>query len=132
MNDKDENKCLYNLPPKASTYFILSTETKGLNKDDQNLEVGILKVENGRLTTFQEHAYVHCVSTDENGKLVHKPGVINEFMNKKDNEFFMDDKRKLESISKDLGNSIIFAHNAPFHMNALNREFSFAVFRKYQ
>jgi DNA polymerase III epsilon subunit-like protein len=54
---------------------------------------------------------------------IHK--ISNSFYDDFISDFYESDKQSLINFCKFIGNSIIFAHNAPFDMNAINNELNF-------
>ena len=124
LYNKEKEKYLCQIPPKQGRYFILNTRTSGLNKEDQIMDLGVIEMENGIVKPLEKQAYIHCAYLKE-GKLVHKPGINNKYIKGDDYKFFYSDKDNLEHIAEEINNSIIFAHNAVFHMNTLNRELNF-------
>ena len=124
LYDKEEEKKLYQLPPKEGSYYVLNTRTTGLNKEDQIMEVGIIKMEDGDIDPLRQHFCIKC-SFLKDGKLTYKPGIENKYMTLSENKYYHSEKENLEDTFKQFENSIIFAHNAIYHMNALNKELKF-------
>ena len=117
-------KHLYQIPPKIGRYIVLDTETTGLKKEDHIIEIGACEIKNGNLTGDQFHIYIRPRLIMEE-KIVQIHGITNKFYDDYYKDVYMSDKQNLLNFSKWVGNSIIFAHNAPFDMNAINRELYF-------
>jgi len=123
-NDEIMYKHLYQIPPKIGRYVVLDTETTGLKKEDQIIEIGACEMKNGNLTGDQFHIYIRPrLIMEEKIVLIH--GITNKFYDDYYKDIYKDDKQNLVNFSQWVGNSIIFAHNAPFDMNAINRELYF-------
>ena len=117
-------KYLYNLPPKGGRYIVLDTETTGLGETAQVIELGAHEINNGKLTGNQFHIYIRPrVQMDKNVISIHK--ITNTFYDEYYSDVYESDKQNLINFSKFLGNSLIFAHNAPFDMNVLNSELKY-------
>ena len=58
-------------------------------------------------------------------RVINLHGISNKFYDNYYKDIYISDKQNLLNFSKWVGNSIIFAHNAPFDMNAINRELFF-------
>jgi len=114
-------KHLYQIPPKNGRYIVLDTETTGLKKEDHIIEIGACEIKNGNLTGDQFHIYLKPRLVMEE-RVVNLHGITNNFYDDYYKDIYIDDKQNLLNFSKWVGNSIIFAHNAPFDMNAINRE----------
>ena len=114
-------KYLYQLPPKQGRYIVLDTETTGLEKDDHVIEIGACEIKNGNLTGDQFHIYIRP-RIKMKDKTIKIHGIRNEFYDDYYKDLYTNDKQNLLNFSKWVGNSIIFAHNAPFDMNGINRE----------
>ena len=119
--DEQLYKHLYQIPPKNGRYIVLDTETTGLKKEDHIIEIGACEIKNGNLTGDQFHIYLRPRLVMED-RVVQLHGISNNFYDEFYKDIYMDDKQNLLNFSKWVGNSIIFAHNAPFDMNAINRE----------
>ena len=117
-------KHLYQIPPKNGRYIVLDTETTGLKKEDHIIEIGACEIINGNLTGDQYHIYIRPRLVMEE-RVVRLHGISNKFYDDYYKDVYMSDKQNLLNFSKWVGNSIIFAHNAPFDMNAINRELFF-------
>ena len=114
-------KHLYQIPPKNGRYIVLDTETTGLKKEDHIIEIGACEIKNGNLTGDQFHIYIRPRLIMEE-RVVQLHGITNKFYDDYYKDVYMNDKQNLLNFSKWVGNSIIFAHNAPFDLNAINRE----------
>ena len=79
---------------------------------------------NGKQTQFLCKVCSHTFSTnpnkDKNVINIHK--ITNTFYDEYYSDVYESDKQNLLYFSKFVGNSIIFAHNAPFDMTVLNSE----------
>ena len=114
-------KYLYKLPPKGGRYIVLDTETTGLGESAQVVELGAHEIINGKLTGNQFHIYIKPrTQMDKNVINIHK--ITNTFYDEYYSDVYESDKQNLLYFSKFVGNSIIFAHNAPFDMTVLNSE----------
>ena len=120
---KDEllYKHLYQIPPKIGRYIVLDTETTGLKKEDHIVELGACEIINGNLTGGQFHIYIRPRQNMEQ-RVVDIHGITNEFYDEYYKDVYQDDRQNLLNFSKWVGSSIIFAHNAPFDMNTVNKE----------
>ena len=123
---KDEilYKTYYLIPPKQGRYIVLDTETTGLNQNSQIVELGCHEVINGKLTGGQFHIYIRPRTFMDNEVIkIHK--ITNTFYDDYYKGIYEGDKQNLINFIKFVGNSLIFAHNAPFDMNAINKELKF-------
>ena len=123
---KDEilYKTYYLIPPKQGRYIVLDTETTGLTDNDQIVELGCHEIINGKLTGEQFHIYIRPRTLMDNEVIkIHK--ISNSFYDDYYKGIYEGDKQNLINFCKFIGNSIIFAHNAPFDMNAINTELKF-------
>ena len=123
---KDEilYKTYYIIPPKQGRYIVLDTETTGLTDNDQIVELGCYEIINGKLTGEQFHIYIRPRTVMDTEVIkIHK--ISNSFYDDYYKGIYEGDKQNLINFCKFLGNSIIFAHNAPFDMNAINKELKF-------
>ena len=117
-------KYLYKLPPKGGRYIVLDTETTGLGENAQVVELGAHEIINGKLTGNQFHIYIRPrVQMDQSIISIHK--ITNSFYDEYYSDVYESDKQNLLNFSKFLGNSLIFAHNAPFDMGVLNSELKY-------
>ena len=114
-------KHLYQIPPKKGRYIVLDTETTGLNLEDHIVELGACEIVNGNLTGDQFHIYIRPRLKMEQ-RVIDIHGITNKFYDDYYKDVYQDDKQNLLNFSKWVGNSIIFAHNAPFDMNTINKE----------
>ena len=119
--DERSQKYLYQIPPKKGRYIVLDTETTGLEKDDHIIELGACEILNGHLTGDQFHIYIQPRRKMEQ-RVVDLHGITNHYYDEYYKDVYQNDKQNLLNFSKWVGNSIIFAHNAPFDMNAVNKE----------
>ena len=123
---KDEilYKTYYIIPPKQGRYIVLDTETTGLTNDNQIVELGCHEIINGKLTGGQFHIYIRPRTVMDNEVIkIHK--ISNSFYDDYYKGLYEGDKQNMINFCKFIGNSIIFAHNAPFDMNAINTELKF-------
>ena len=117
-------KYLYKIPPKEGRYIVLDTETTGLNETAQVVELGAHEIINGKLTGNQFHIYIRPrIQMDKHVIQIHK--ITNSFYDEYFKDVYENDKQNLLNFCKFLGNSLIFAHNAPFDMNVLNNELKY-------
>ena len=119
--DEELYKHLYQIPPKKGRYIVLDTETTGLQKEDHIVELGACEILNGNLTGSQFHIYIRPRIKMER-KIIDIHGITNKFYDEYYKDVYQNDKQNLLNFSKWVGNSIIFAHNAPFDMNTVNKE----------
>ena len=123
---KDEilYKTFYLIPPKQGRYIVLDTETTGLSNGIQIVELGCHEIINGKLTGGQFHIYIRPRTIMDNEVIrIHK--ISNSFYDDYYKGLYEGDKQNMINFCKFIGNSIIFAHNAPFDMNAINTELKF-------
>ena len=117
-------KYLYKLPPKGGRYIVLDTETTGLGGSDQVVELGAHEIVNGKLTGNQFHIYIRPrIQMDKTVISIHK--ITNTFYDEYYSDVYESDKQNLINFSKFIGNSLIFAHNAPFDMGKINSELKY-------
>ena len=123
---KDEilYKTYYLIPPRHGRYIVLDTETTGLNENSQIVELGCHEIINGKLTGGQFHIYIRPRTIMDSEVIkIHK--ITNTFYDDYYKGIYEGDKQNLINFIKFVGNSLIFAHNAPFDMNAINKELNF-------
>ena len=117
-------KYLYKLPPKGGRYIVLDTETTGLGGSDQVVELGAHEIVNGKLTGNQFHIYIRPrIQMDKTVISIHK--ITNTFYDEYYSDVYESDKQNLINFNKFIGNSLIFAHNAPFDMGMINSELKY-------
>ena len=117
-------KCLYEIPPKKGRYIVLDTETTGLNESAQVVELGAHEIYNGKLTGNQFHIYIRPrIQMDKSVIQIHK--ITNSFYDEYFKDIYENDKENMMNFKKFIGNSYIFAHNAPFDMNIINNELKY-------
>ena len=117
-------KHLYKLPPKGGRYIVLDTETTGLGEAAQVVELGAHEIINGKLTGNQFHIYIRPrIQMDKFVINIHK--ITNSYYDEYYSDVYESDKQNLLNFTKFLGNSLIFAHNAPFDMTVLNSELKY-------
>ena len=114
-------KHLYRIPPRIGRYIVLDTETTGLNLSDHVVELGAHEIINGKLTGAQFHIYIkpRLKMCEE---VINIHGITNDFYDEYYQDLYTNDKQNLLNFIKWLGNSLIFAHNASFDLNAINIE----------
>ena len=121
----EEWNFLYNLPSTLGRYIVFDTETTGLiPKYDQILEIAATEIINGKSTGNQFHVFIKPRTK------IKKEAT--EF-NKMDNDFyknfyenvFENEKQLLLNFLRFVNNSLIFAHNAIFDFNFINKELEF-------
>lgn len=117
-------KYLYKIPPKSGRYIVLDTETSDLSQQCQMIELGAFEIINGKLTGNQFHIYIRP-RIQMNKEVINIHKISNSFYDDFFSEYYESDKQNLINFCKFIGNSIIFAHNAPFDINAINNELSF-------
>ena len=117
-------KYLYKLPPKGGRYIVVDTETTGLEGTAQIVELGAHEIVNGKLTGNQFHIYIRPrIQMDKYVINIHK--ITNNFYDEYYSDVYESDKQNLLNFSKFVGNSLIFAHNAPFDMGMINSELKY-------
>ena len=122
-SSKDEiiYKDLYIIPPKQGRYIVLDTETTGLKKNDHVVELGAHEIVDGKLTGIQYHIYIKPrIQMDEIVIKIHQ--ITNNYYNDFYEDIYQNDKKNLINFKNWVGDSLIYAHNATFDMNALNSE----------
>ena len=120
---KDEvlYKELYLIPPKYGRYVVLDTETTGLKKNDHVVELGAHEILDGKLTGGQFHIYIKPrLQMEEIVIRIHQ--ITNDYYHDFYEDIYTNDKQNLINFINWVGDSLIFAHNATFDMNALNLE----------
>ena len=120
---KDEilYKELYLIPPKFGRYIVLDTETTGLKKNDHIVELGAHEILDGKLTGSQFHIYIKPrLQMEEIVIKIHQ--ITNDYYKDFYEDIYTNDKQNLINFINWVGDSLIFAHNATFDMNALNLE----------
>ena len=123
---KDEilYKSLYLIPPKKGRYIVLDTETTGLKKNDHVVELGAHEILDGKLTGGQFHIYIRPrLQMEEIVIRIHQ--ITNNYYNDFYQDIYQDDKQNLVNFINWVGDSLIFAHNATFDMNAINLELKY-------
>lgn len=114
-------KHLYRIPPRIGRYIVLDTETTGLNLNDHVVELGAHEIINGKLTGAQFHIYIKPrIKMCEEVIKIH--GITNSFYDEYYKDIYKSDRENLLNFIKWIGNSLIFAHNASFDLNAINIE----------
>jgi len=117
-------KYLYKLPPKGGRYIVVDTETTGLEGSAQIVELGAHEIINGKLTGNQFHIYIRPrIQMDKYVINIHK--ITNNFYDEYFSDVYESDKQNLLNFTKFVGNSLIFAHNAPFDMGMINSELKY-------
>ena len=123
---KDEflYKTLYLIPPKKGRYIVLDTETTGLKKNDHVVELGACEILDGKLTGGQFHIYIRPrIQMEEIVIRIHQ--ITNNYYNDFYKDIYQDDKQNLINFINWVGDSLIFAHNATFDLNAINLELKY-------
>lgn len=123
---KDEilYKSLYLIPPKKGRYIVLDTETTGLKKNDHVVELGAHEIIDGKLSGGQFHIYIRPrLQMEEIVIRIHQ--ITNNYYNDFYQDIYEDDKQNLTNFINWVGDSLIFAHNATFDLNALNLELKY-------
>ena len=124
QDDFKKYNYLYNIPPKTGRYIVLDTETTGLGKNDHVIEIGANEIKNGRLTGVQFHIYLKARKI-MNEKLISIHKIKNDDYDNYYKNVYADQKTTLENFLSFIGDSIIFAHNASFDLEMINRELKF-------
>ena len=115
---------MYLIPPKKGRYIILDTETTGLKKNDHVVELGANEILDGKLTGAQFHIYIKPrLQMEEIVIRIHQ--ITNNYYNDFYQDIYQDDKQNLVNFINWVGDSLIFAHNATFDMNAINLELKY-------
>src|SRR5689334_17614129 len=122
---KDEWTFMSILPPTSGRYIVFDTETTGLiPKYDHILEIAAVEVINGALTGSQFHVYIKPrTKIKKEATEVNK--MDNSFYGKHYEKVFENEKQLLTNFLTFVGKSIIFAHNAIFDHNFINKELGF-------
>lgn len=114
-------KHMYQLPPKENRYIVLDTETTGLSQESQIVELGAHEIKNGKITGLQFHIYIRPrIQMGKSVIDIHK--ITNSFYDEYYKNTYESDAQNLINFRNFLGDSIIFAHNAPFDMGMINSE----------
>ena len=117
-------KELYIIPPKYGRYIVLDTETTGLKKNDHVVELGAHEILDGKLTGGQFHIYIKPrLQMEEIVIKIHQ--ITNDYYKDFYQDIYTNDKQNLINFINWVGDSLIFAHNATFDMNAINSELKF-------
>ncbi len=123
---KDEKlyKELYIIPPKYGRYIVLDTETTGLKKNDHVVELGAHEILDGKLTGGQFHIYIKPrLQMEEIVIRIHQ--ITNDYYKDFYEDIYTNDRQNLINFINWVGDSLIFAHNATFDMNAINFELKY-------
>lgn len=122
IENDEKNSSMLMIPPKAGRYIVIDTETTGLSsKNDHVVELAAIEVINAKLTGNQFHIYIkpRIIMTQSVIKIHH---IDNSFYERNYFSTYESDKSNMENFIKFVGNSLIFAHNAPFDMTFINNE----------
>lgn len=122
LENDEKNSYMLQIPPKKGRYIVLDTETTGLSsRADHVVEIGAHEIQNGKITGAQFHVYIkpRIIMTQSVIK-IHK--ITNDFYDINFGSLYESDKENMRNFIKFIGNSIIFAHNAPFDMTFINNE----------
>ena len=120
---KKENEYfyMYQIPPKIGCYIVLDCETTGTTEKDHLIELGGVRMENGKVTLKTIHFYIRPrVAIKESATKIHS--MNNDFLTHHYKDENIEDKKNMEIFLEWAGDSIIFSHNAPFDMLFINRE----------
>ena len=123
---KDEKlyRELYIIPPKYGRYIVLDTETTGLKKNDHVVELGAHEILDGKLTGGQFHIYIKPrLQMEEIVIRIHQ--ITNDYYKDFYEDIYTNDRQNLINFINWVGDSLIFAHNATFDMNAINFELKY-------
>ena len=124
IENDEKNSSMLMIPPKSGRYIVIDTETTGLSsKNDHVVELAAIEVINAKLTGSQFHIYIkpRIIMTQSVIKIHH---IDNNFYERNYLSSYESDKANMENF-KFVGNSLIFAHNAPFDMTFINNELRF-------
>ena len=125
IENDEKNSSMLMIPPKSGRYIVIDTETTGLSsKNDHVVELAAIEVINAKLTGSQFHIYIkpRIIMTQSVIKIHH---IDNNFYERNYLSSYESDKANMENFIKFVGNSLIFAHNAPFDMTFINNELRF-------
>ena len=125
IENDEKNSSMLMIPPKSGRYIVMDTETTGLSsKNDHVVELAAIEVINAKLTGSQFHIYIkpRIIMTQSVIKIHH---IDNNFYERNYLSSYESDKANMENFIKFVGNSLIFAHNAPFDMTFINNELRF-------
>ena len=123
--NQDEWIFLSNLPSTIGRFIVFDTETTGLiPKYDHVLEIAATEIINGKLTGNQFHIYIKP-RTKIRKEATEVNRMDNDFYKKHYENVFENEKQLLINFLRYVNNSIIFAHNAIFDCNFINKELEF-------
>jgi DNA polymerase-3 subunit epsilon len=118
-NSVDE--LLKTLPLKIGRYIVIDTETTGSSPNDHIIEIAAVEVRNGKLTGNQFNGFIKPrLKMNKRAIEVHR---MNDGFYTRNYEMFEDEGRQIMiSFLAFVRESLIFAHNANFDSEMLNRE----------
>lgn len=112
------------IPNRNARYVVLDTETTGLFCEDNHIiEVGAVEIINGYLTGNQFHAYLRPRKKIE-PKAEEKHRMNDVFYEKNYEGSYESEKIVMENLLAFVRDSLIFAHNAQFDLQFINKELS--------
>lgn len=122
---KDDLSFMADLPPTNGRYIVFDTETTGLNLNyDHILELAALEVLNGALTGKLFQIYIKP-RTKIKKEATEVNNMDNDFYRKYYDKVYENERQLLINFLTFVDNSIIFAHNASFDCNFINKELEF-------
>jgi len=104
--DRANYKFLFHIPPKNNRFIALDIETSGFKKGNYITEIGASEIVENEVTNIQKAFSIIPTKA-------------------KDSQDYNKNKIKLIDLRMWIGNSIIFAHNANFDMQVINKAFNF-------
>ena len=115
---------LYLIPPKKGKYIVFVDSDDWISENDHVVELGAHEILDGKLTGEQFHIYIRPrIQMEEIVIRIHQ--ITNNYYNEFYQDIYQDDKQNLINFISWVGDSIIFAHNATFDLNAINLELKF-------
>lgn len=114
IENNNTYSCLFQIPPKNKRYVVIDTETTGIWKGNYLKQLAGVEIINGIITTNILNIFI-----DPN---VLKNKLLKHCIIKED--IYNKDKNKLKVFREFLGDSLVFAHNAKFDREVLNRSFN--------
>jgi DNA polymerase-3 subunit epsilon len=122
---KDDLTFMADLPPTNARYVVFDTETTGLNLNyDHILELAAIEVINGALTGNLFQVYIKP-RTKIRKEATEVNNMDNDFYRKNYEKVYENERQLLINFLTFVDNCIIFAHNASFDCNFINKELEF-------
>ena len=110
---------LYIIPTKFGRYIVIDTEKTGLKKNNNVDKLDAHEIIDGKLTGGQFHIYIKPrLQMEEIVIRIHQ--ITNNYYNDFYEDIYTNDKQNLIDFINWVRDSLIFAHNATFDINALN------------